>query len=76
MRHTASKLHSHLTYLQTTTGVIASEPPELMAADLLLSVTDFMGELILIYRCWLLWDRKYWIIIFPSLCAIGGLGMS
>jgi len=55
---------------------LATETHELLAADLLLSVTDLIGELILIYRCWLLWDRKYWIIIFPSLCALAGLGMS
>jgi len=76
--HAASKLHSHLTYLQSTTGVkgFGNETREHLAADVFISVTDFFGQLILIVRCWLLWDRNYWIITLPSLCAIGGLGMS
>ena len=39
-----------------------------------ISLTDFIGEVILIYRCWLLWSKNYWIIILPSLTAIAGLG--
>ena len=46
----------------------------LVGADLLISIADFTGEFILIYRCWLLWSKNYWIVILPSLAAIGGLG--
>ncbi|KAI0302497.1 hypothetical protein BC826DRAFT_1144882 [Russula brevipes] len=41
-----------------------------IAADALIIVTDFIGELILIYRCWLLWSRNYWVIILPIFTAI------
>jgi hypothetical protein len=74
----ASKLHIHLTCPQSTTGVVGfgNETHEHMAADVFISVTDLIGQLILIVRCWLLWDNNYWVIILPTLCAIGGLGMS
>jgi len=48
----------------------ANETNELVGADLLISLTDFIGEVILVYRCWLLWSKNYWIIILPSLTAI------
>jgi len=59
----------------STTGVVGfgNETHEQLAADVFISVTDFIGQLILIVRCWLLWDKNYWIITLPSLCAIGGL---
>ncbi|KAH9963755.1 hypothetical protein BC827DRAFT_1128479 [Russula dissimulans] len=68
-------IHFYATLL--TTGVVGfgNETNELLAADLLISITDFIGQLILIIRCWLLWDKSYWIILFPSLCAIGGIGI-
>jgi hypothetical protein len=63
---------------QTTKGVngFGDETNVLIGADLLISITDFIGEVILIYRCWLLWSRNYWIIILPSLTAIATLGKS
>jgi hypothetical protein len=45
-----------------------------VTADLFVSITNFVGELILIYRCWLLWSRNYWVIILPSLFSIASLG--
>jgi hypothetical protein len=62
--------------LQSTTGVkgFSLETNELKAADFLITVTDFLGEVILIYRCWLLWSKNYSIIILPSLAAIGSIG--
>ena len=45
-----------------------------VATNILLSVTNFIGELILIYRCWLLWSRNYWVIILPSLISVASLG--
>jgi len=41
--------------------------------DLLVSVTDFIGELILIYRCWLLWSRNYWVIVLPGVILIASI---
>src|SRR5258707_15680606 len=74
--YAASQLRSLDMTSQATTGVdgYANETSVLVGADILISVTDFLGGLILIYRCWLLWSRNYWIIVFPSLTSIGGLG--
>jgi hypothetical protein len=61
---------------QTATGVqgFANETHALVGADLLISLTDFIGQLILIYRCWLLWSRNYWVIILPTLISTASLG--
>jgi hypothetical protein len=65
-----------LTPPQLTKGVtgFADETNALIGADLLISITDFIGELILIYRCWLLWSRNYQVIILPCLISIASLG--
>ncbi|KAI9453145.1 hypothetical protein BJY52DRAFT_1123814 [Lactarius psammicola] len=66
---------NHFHNVLATTGVngFANETSVLVGADILISVADFFGQLILIYRCWLLWSRNYWIIVLPSLTSIGGL---
>ena len=61
---------------QATTGVTgyARETSQLVAADVLISLCDLLGDYILIYRCWVLWGRNYWVVLVPSLCAVGGFG--
>ena len=44
----------------------------MLGADILLSVCDLLGNLILIYRCWIIWGRNYWIVGLPTLTAIAG----
>ena len=46
----------------------------LVVSDIFILVTDIIGELILIYRCWLLWSRNHWVIILPSLILIANIG--
>ena len=76
MYYAISKRCNFGTSLQSTTGVngFGDETYVLMGADMLISVTDFTGQLILIYRCWLLWSKNYWIIILPFLSSVFGLG--
>ncbi|EJF59554.1 hypothetical protein BD309DRAFT_1031064 [Dichomitus squalens] len=50
----------------------ANETTQLVGADIFLSLCDLLGDYILIYRCWALWGRNYWIIALPSMCAIAG----
>ncbi|KAG2030042.1 hypothetical protein BDR03DRAFT_975101 [Suillus americanus] len=50
------------------------ETPALMGANLLSSVADLVGDLLLIYRCWLLWGKNSYVIILPLLTALGGFG--
>ena len=45
----------------------------LVVSDLFILVTDLIGELILIYRCWLLWSKNYWVIVLPSLILVANI---
>lgn len=54
----------------------ANETTQLVGADIFLSLCDLLGDYILIYRCWVLWGRNYWIVALPSLCAVAGFGES
>ena len=38
-----------------------------------MSTTDFLGDLILIYRCWVIWQHNYYVVILPLLAASAGL---
>ncbi|RPD75657.1 hypothetical protein L226DRAFT_428175, partial [Lentinus tigrinus ALCF2SS1-7] len=53
-------------------GGIAIETKPLIGADILFSICDLLGDFILLYRCWIVWGRNYWVIIFPALTAIAG----
>ncbi|KAF9461365.1 hypothetical protein BDZ94DRAFT_1263854 [Collybia nuda] len=46
---------------------ISEETKLLAGADMLFSVTDFCSQLILIYRCYLVWGRTLWVVILPIL---------
>ncbi|KAI9510099.1 hypothetical protein F5148DRAFT_1339486 [Russula earlei] len=67
-------IHFYTVLATKGTNGFANENNVLIGADLLIGVADFIGELILIYRCWLLWSRSYWIILFPTLTAVASLG--
>jgi len=54
----------------------ANETSALMAANLMISVVDFIGDLLLLYRCWLVWGRQFYVIVLPLLTALGGFGKS
>jgi hypothetical protein len=47
-----------------------------MGANLLSSVADLLGDLILLYRCWLVWGKNYYVIVLPLLTALAGFGKS
>lgn len=52
----------------------ANETHIYYGADIIISVTDFIGDIILIYRCWVIWERKYYVVVVPFLTSLGGLG--
>ncbi|KAI6107990.1 hypothetical protein F5141DRAFT_91603 [Pisolithus sp. B1] len=58
-----------------STGVdgYANETMSLLGADILVSVTDFLGDMVLIYRCWMIWAQTPIVIVLPFLAALGGL---
>lgn len=64
-----------LTYhCQQTVGVsgYGAETRITWASDILIQITDLLADLILIYRCWHVWGRNYFVIIPPLLTAIAG----
>ncbi|KAG1741793.1 uncharacterized protein EDB91DRAFT_1052278, partial [Suillus paluster] len=52
----------------------ANETPALIGANLMISVVDFIGDLLLLYRCWLVWEKNFYVIVLPLLTALGGFG--
>ncbi|KAJ6632219.1 hypothetical protein B0H10DRAFT_1865550 [Mycena sp. CBHHK59/15] len=53
---------------------ISEETHLLAGADMLFSITDFCSQLILIYRCYLVWGKTIWIIILPLLMSLATVG--
>ncbi|CAK5278665.1 unnamed protein product [Mycena citricolor] len=53
---------------------ISGETHKLIVADSSFILADFVGQLVLIYRCYLVWAQNVWIIILPFLIALGALG--
>ncbi|TFK53928.1 hypothetical protein OE88DRAFT_1710989 [Heliocybe sulcata] len=64
--------HFHTTLSSTGIPGYANETSKLFGADLLISLADLVGDAVLIYRCWLVWGRSWWVTIFPSITAIAG----
>ncbi|KAG2030043.1 hypothetical protein BDR03DRAFT_975104 [Suillus americanus] len=52
----------------------ANETPELMGANLMISVVDVIGDSLLLYRCWLVWGKNFYVIVLPLLTALVGFG--
>ncbi|KAG2125392.1 hypothetical protein DEU56DRAFT_825417 [Suillus clintonianus] len=71
--HFALEFNHFYTTLEST-GVLnySAETPGLMGADFLISFTDLVGDLVLVYRCWMLWGKNYYVVILPLLSAFGG----
>ena len=65
-----------LNTLQNTGGVVGFSTVTNVGLAIGLDMTfaDFMGELIFIYRCWLLWSKNYWLFILPILASLSGIG--
>ena len=52
----------------------ADETMPLVGADVLISFCDLLGDLILLYRCWVIWGKNYWIVFTPLVTASAGFG--
>ncbi|EKM58165.1 uncharacterized protein PHACADRAFT_252258 [Phanerochaete carnosa HHB-10118-sp] len=65
--------HFHTTLRTTGVDGFANETNVYFVADLFISITDFFGDLILIYRLWLIWGGNYLVTILPLLTSIAGL---
>ncbi|KAJ7149675.1 hypothetical protein C8R46DRAFT_1125747 [Mycena filopes] len=49
---------------------IAEETHLLVGADTIWLLTDFFSQLLLIYRCYLVWGRSLWVVVLPLLIAL------
>ncbi|KAJ6590666.1 hypothetical protein DFH09DRAFT_807559, partial [Mycena vulgaris] len=52
---------------------IAEETHLLVGADTIFILSDFTSQLILIFRCYLVWGKTIWVIILPLLIACGSV---
>jgi len=49
------------------------ESPFNRAADVVASLTDFVGQLVLMHRLWVIWGRKRYMVILPLIVAVVSL---
>ncbi|KAF8871793.1 hypothetical protein BD779DRAFT_1805748, partial [Infundibulicybe gibba] len=38
------------------------------------ALVDYLGQMILLYRCWIIWDRRWIVVAFPGLLALVTFG--
>ncbi|KAJ6559927.1 hypothetical protein B0H19DRAFT_944743 [Mycena capillaripes] len=50
---------------------IAEETHLLAGADSIFILSDFFSQLVLVYRCYLVWNKNPWVVILPVLVAFG-----
>ncbi|KAJ6476099.1 hypothetical protein C8R45DRAFT_1008824 [Mycena sanguinolenta] len=50
---------------------IAAETHLLVGADTIFILSDLFSQLVLIYRCYLVWNKNIWVVILPILVAFG-----
>ncbi|KAF8825505.1 hypothetical protein HHX47_DHR6000114 [Lentinula edodes] len=56
------------------TAHISDETHLLAGADMIFSISDFCSQLILIYRCYLVWSRNPWVVVLPILISCASVG--
>ncbi|KAG2066747.1 hypothetical protein BDR04DRAFT_1081473 [Suillus decipiens] len=66
--------HFYITLENAPFSEFGNETPVLMGANLMISVVDVIGDLLLLYRCWLVWGKNFYVIILPLLTALAGFG--
>ncbi|KAI0820898.1 hypothetical protein BC628DRAFT_817017 [Trametes gibbosa] len=51
------------------------EAPTQVAATTFVVASVIVGDIILTYRIWVVWDRRWSLIVFPILCTLGYVAM-
>jgi len=71
--HYALEFNHFYTYL-IANGVpnYADETKPLFGADILISLTDFIGDMFLLWRCWVVWEGNFYVLILPFLTSLAG----
>ncbi|KAJ7274749.1 hypothetical protein C8J57DRAFT_1312677 [Mycena rebaudengoi] len=52
---------------------ISEETHLLVGADTIWLLTDFFSQLLLLYRCYLVWGKSIWVVILPLLIALASI---
>ncbi|KAF8208001.1 hypothetical protein K438DRAFT_1961511 [Mycena galopus ATCC 62051] len=52
---------------------ISAETHLLVGADTIWLLTDFFSQLLLIFRCYLVWGKSIWVVILPLLIALASI---
>ncbi|KAI0660073.1 hypothetical protein C8Q70DRAFT_932979 [Cubamyces menziesii] len=51
------------------------EAPTQVVATALVVTSVIIGDIILTYRIWIVWDRRWPFIVFPALCTLGYIAL-
>jgi len=51
-------------------GIIEAGTPALRTADALVTLTDFFAEIVLLYRLWIIWEQRIYVVIFPLIVSL------
>ncbi|KAF8889850.1 hypothetical protein BD779DRAFT_1519265 [Infundibulicybe gibba] len=45
-----------------------------LGSSVVFSLIDFLSQMILLYRCWIIWDKRWVVVAFPGFLALASLG--
>jgi len=75
-------MYKDLVRSRNPTGAIQTGTVALRTADALVTLTDFFGEIVLIFRVWTIWEHDIRVIVLPVLmslafvsCAMSTIGI-
>ncbi|KAF8889654.1 hypothetical protein BD779DRAFT_1520282 [Infundibulicybe gibba] len=63
-------LYKDMSEAAIKTGIVETGTPALRFADALVTLIDWFAEIVLIYRCWSIWQRNYYVVIFPTILSL------
>ncbi|KAI0764238.1 hypothetical protein BD413DRAFT_673558 [Trametes elegans] len=62
-------------YGEAQTYFLTVEAPTQVAGAAFVIASVIVGDIILTYRIWVVWDRRWPLIVFPALCTLGYVAM-
>ncbi|KAF8887586.1 hypothetical protein BD779DRAFT_1527064 [Infundibulicybe gibba] len=63
-------LYKDMSEAAIKTGIVETGTPALRFADALVTLIDWFAEIVLIYRCWNIWQKNYYVVIFPTILSL------
>ncbi|KAJ7275984.1 hypothetical protein C8J57DRAFT_1505286 [Mycena rebaudengoi] len=61
----------------TTISLYLLQPPLWLTvlAAIVFTVNTLMADCVLIWRCWTIWNRNWWVVALPICCTLAGAGL-